>query len=82
MREKAKIDLWLMIFLWLMNALFVVLGFFMPPTELWIYILFIMGFVGALTVIAFFIWGRRSKDVKIEDTEENLAAKEEAEVKS
>ena len=53
------------------------------PTQdkAWIYILVIMGFVGVLTVIAFIIWGRRSRDVKIEDTEENKAAKEEAGLK-
>ena len=47
----------------------------------WVYILFIMGFVGAITLIAFAIWGKRSKDVEIVDTEENLAAKEEAGIK-
>ena len=50
MREKAKIDLWILVLLWSMNILFIALVFVMPKDELWIYVLFVF------PVVIMMIW--------------------------
>jgi hypothetical protein len=40
-RTKVKIDLWVSIILWLNTGIFVALAFVIPPSEFWIYLVFV-----------------------------------------